>query len=54
MATAVAQHAPGNILGQVVEPPAQNLMPAKHDVVTLLHYHKDPGDGSLPRPVYVG
>ena len=27
----------------------------KHrDVLTTLNYYRDPGDGSLPEPVYVG
>lgn len=54
MAAATAQHAPGNTLGQVIEPLARETMPAKHDVVTELNYYKDPGDGTLPAPIYVG
>jgi hypothetical protein len=54
MATAAVQHAPGNALGQVVEPLAQENKPAKHDVATELYYYKDPGDGTPPAPSYVG
>ena len=54
MATAAVQHAPGNTIGQVVEPLAQEAKPAKHDVATELYYYKDPGDGTLPAPSYVG
>jgi hypothetical protein len=54
MATAAVQHAPGNALGQVVEPLAQENKPAKHDVPTELYYYKDPGDGTPPAPSYVG
>ena len=28
--------------------------PEAHDVVADFHYYKDPGDGSLPAPSYVG
>jgi hypothetical protein len=54
MATATIQHAPGNTLGQVIEPLAQKTKPAKHDVATELNYYQDPGDGTLPEPFYVG
>jgi hypothetical protein len=54
MASAAVQHAPGHTLGQVVEPLAQETKAAKHDVATELNYYKDPGDGSLPAPFYVG
>jgi len=54
MATAAVQHAPGNTLDQVIEPRAQNNKPVKHDVATELNYYQDPGDGTLPAPVYVG
>ena len=54
MATVAVQQAPGNMLGQVVEPLPQDTKPAKHDVATELYYYKDPGDGTLPAPAYVG
>jgi len=54
MATAAVQHAPGNTLDQVIEPRAQDNKPVKHDVATELNYYQDPGDGTLPAPVYVG
>jgi len=54
MAAAAVQHAPGNPLGQVIEPLAPKTKPQKHDVATELYYYKDPGDGSLPAPSYVG
>ncbi len=54
MASAAVQHAPGNILGQVIEPLIQETKPAKHDVATELNYYQDPGDGSVPAPFYVG
>ncbi|KAH0829635.1 hypothetical protein AYO21_10051 [Fonsecaea monophora] len=54
MATAAVQHAPGNTLGQVVEPLVQTNKPAKRDVAAEVYYYKDPGDGSLPAPSYVG
>lgn len=55
MATAATQHAPGNALDQVVEPLAQeNNKPTKNDVAAELYYYKDPGDGTLPAPSYVG
>jgi len=54
MATAAVQHAPGNTIGQVVEPLAQEYKPVKHNVATELFYYDDPGDGSLPAPTYVG
>lgn len=54
MATAAVQYAPGNTLGQVIEPLAQETKPAKHNVSTTLNYYQDPGDGTLPAPFYVG
>lgn len=54
MAAASVQHAPGNVLGHVVEPLRQNAKPQKHDVATELYYYKDPGDGTPPLPSYVG
>lgn len=54
MASAAVQSAPGNTLGQVIEPFTQGTKPAKHDVATELYYYKDPEDGSLPEPSYVG
>jgi hypothetical protein len=54
MAAAAVQHAPGNILDQVIEPVARETRPAKHDVFTELNYYQDPGDGTLPAPFYVG
>jgi hypothetical protein len=55
MATAATQHAPGNALDQVVEPLAhESNKPVKHDVQAELYYYKDPGDGTLPAPTYVG
>ncbi|RFU32278.1 hypothetical protein B7463_g4074, partial [Scytalidium lignicola] len=55
MASAAVQHAPGNTLGQVIEPLVQETNePAKHDVATELNYYQDPGDGTPPAPYYVG
>jgi hypothetical protein len=54
MATAAVQHTPGNVIGQVVEPLAQENKPTEHDVATELYYYKDPGDGTPPTPSYVG
>jgi hypothetical protein len=55
MATAAAQHVPGNTLDRVIEPFSQETnKPAKHDVVAVMNYYKVPSDGSLPRPVRVG
>ena len=53
-AAAAARYCPGSTLGQVVEPLAQNTRHLKHDVVAELNYYKDPGDGTLPAPYYVG
>jgi hypothetical protein len=50
MATAAVQHAPGNTLGKIIEPVAQETKPAKHDVATELNYYNDSGDGTLPAP----
>ena len=33
---------------------AKTTQPEKHNVKTSLNYYKDPGDGSLPPPSYVG
>jgi hypothetical protein len=54
MATASVQQAPGNNLGQVIEPLAQDIKPAKQDVATELYYYKDSDDGTPPAPAYVG
>ena len=54
MATAAVQHAPGHAFGQHVETAIQSSKPQKHDVATELYYYKDPGDGTPPRPTYVG
>ena len=54
MATAAVQYAPGNALGQVVEPLVQDKQTTKHDVTTELYYYKEPEDGSPPAPYYVG
>jgi hypothetical protein len=54
MATAAVHLAPGNTLGQVIEPLASENKPAKHDVHTELYYYDDPGDGTPPVPSYVG
>jgi hypothetical protein len=54
MASAAVQHAPGNTLGQVIEPLVREAKPVKHDVATELNYYQDPGDGSVPAPFYVG
>jgi hypothetical protein len=54
MATAAVQHAPGNTIGQVVEPLTHGTKPAKHDLAAEINYYKDPGDGTLPAPSYVG
>lgn len=54
MATAIVQQAPGNTLGQVIEPLAQQTKSEKHDVAAEVNYYKDPGDGTPPAPSYVG
>jgi hypothetical protein len=54
MATATVQQAPGNIIGQVSKPLAREKKPAKHDIAAELYYYKDPGNGTLPAPSYVG
>jgi len=57
MATAAVQHSPGNALDQVVEPFTQTQESgklAKHDATAEVFYYKDPSDGSLPAPSYVG
>jgi hypothetical protein len=54
MATAAVQQAPGNSLGQVVEPFARETKPAKHDVATELFYYKESSDGTPPAPSYIG
>jgi hypothetical protein len=54
MATAAVQRAPGNTLGQVIEPLTQEHKLSKHNVGTELYYYKDPEDGSAPAPAYVG
>jgi len=54
MATAAVQLAPGNTLDQVVETLTLEDSLAKHDVPTELYYYKDPGDGTLPAPSYIG
>ncbi|KAF2664989.1 hypothetical protein BT63DRAFT_443298 [Microthyrium microscopicum] len=55
MATAAVQHAPGNSVGQYVEPVIQeSTRVKKHDVSTELYYYKENEDGSPPTPTYVG
>lgn len=54
MATAVVQQAPGNTFDHVVDSFTQESKPEKRDVTAELYYYKDPGDGTLPTPFYVG
>ncbi|KAJ9138419.1 High-affinity methionine permease [Pleurostoma richardsiae] len=54
MAAAAVQQPPSSAHGTFVEPLASGKTDASHDVVTVLNYYKDPGDGSPPAPAYVG
>jgi hypothetical protein len=54
MAAAAVQYAPSTTPGQLVEPLTLETTQPRHDVTTILNYYKDPGDGSLPAPTYVG
>ncbi|WPH04500.1 Hypothetical protein R9X50_00739100 [Acrodontium crateriforme] len=56
MATAAVQLAPGHSFAtnQVDAKLNQPTKLEKHDVLADLFYYKDPGDGSEPRPTYVG
>ncbi|KAL1857074.1 hypothetical protein VTK73DRAFT_8108 [Phialemonium thermophilum] len=54
MATAAVQQPSTAGAGTFVEPLARENKPPKHHVSTVLNYYKDPGDGSLPPPSYVG
>ena len=54
MATAAVDRAPGHTLDRVGEPLLQESKVKKHDVATELFYYDDPGDGSPPKPTYVG
>jgi len=54
MATAAVQHAPGNTIGQVVEPLVHEKKLPKHDVTAEVYYYQEPADGSPPAPSYVG
>jgi len=54
MATAAVQHAPGNTIGQVVEPLVHENKLPKHDVAAEVYYYQESADGSPPAPSYVG
>lgn len=54
MATAAVQQPSEVKVGQVIEPLVTENTTSKHNVATELNYYKDPGDGTLPAPVYVG
>lgn len=51
MATEVSDN--GNLLPRIGNPLCSDFCGSLNDVVTSLNYYDDPGDGSLPEPVYI-